>query len=256
MPHLVMNCKDFNEARFKPGVISPKVDGVRAYYYPGQKELTSRSNKPIRGMDHIIADLQDMKHPVDMELHVPGLEFNEVSGIIRNHQNTPQVVAHVIDIVAPGGIIDRLALRPRATSSVINIPNYRIHSIEAFWKIHYKFIDLEYEGSVIKTYEHLYRNNRSFDWMREVPIKSEDCTILDGYEGKGKMAGMLGGFIIDFCGIACKVGTLKDVDYAMRQKIWYNLDEYIGQAIEVQYKNLQPSGKPRQPRMKAFRWDK
>ena len=252
----VMNCKDFDPKHFRGGAVSPKIDGIRAYYYPGQRELISRSNKPIRGMGHIVADLWHMEYPVDMELCVPGLEFNEVSGIIRNHSYTPQVQAHVIDIVTPGAIEYRLSLRPPETNSVLCIPNYRVTSLEHFWKLHDRFLDQGHEGTVIKTFDHLYRNNRSWDWMREVPVKSEDCTILDGYEGKGKMEGMLGGFIIDFCGIECKVGTLKDIDYSMRQKIWHYLDSYIGQVIEVQYKNLQPSGKPRQPRMKTFRWDK
>ncbi len=257
--HLVMNCKDYEESRFKPGGASPKVDGVRAYYYPGERDLLwSRQDKPIRGMQHIIYDLeqQNINWPVDMELYVPGLEFNEISGIVRNHQDTPQINAGIIDVVSPGYLADRLKRRPQATENIIRLPYYPVKTHTQFLKFHRKWIDLGFEGSVIKTLDHEYRNNRSYDWMREVPVKSEDCTILDVYEGNGKMSGILGGFMIDFKGLTCKVGTLKDVNYEMRRYIWENPDQYIGLVIEVQYKNLQPTGKPRQPRMKGIRYDK
>jgi len=256
MEHKVMNCKDFEAKRFKGGAQSPKVDGVRGYFYPGQDELVSRTGKPIRGMGHIVTDLWHMDHVVDMELSVPGKEFNEVSGIVRNHNYTPEVKAYVIDIVTPGPISERLKLRPPETSNIICLPNYRVKSLNYFWDLHKRFMELGYEGSVIKTFGHEYRNNRSYDWMREVPIKSEDCICLGVYEGKGKMMGIAGGIYIDFMGIECKCGTMKGLNYNDRKELLINADYYTGHMCEIQYKNLQPSGKPRQPRFKGWRWDK
>ncbi len=254
--HRVRNCKDFVPKRFKPGYTSPKLDGVRAFYYPGQGTLMSRQNKPIYGMDHILEELHDFPHALDMELVVRGLEFNKLSGVIRNHNPTPEVDAHIIDAVVSGNLIDRLRLRPLTTSSVSRIPHYFVNSLEQFWSRHIQFLDEGFEGSVWKSVDHKYLNKRDWDWMREVPVSSEDCVITGFYEGTGKMSGMLGGFYIDFKGLKCKVGTLKGIDYAERVQIWENQNEYIGLVIEVQFKNLQPSGKPRQPRMKGFRYDK
>jgi len=257
MKHIVRNCKDFEASRFKPGYTSPKLDGVRAFYYPGETLLASRQNKPIYGMSHIIDELRGWPHPLDMELDIPGMEFNELSGIVRNHAETPEVNANIFDSPGPGVLKERFLRIPQSSTSILRVPHYHVATLEQFLGTHSKFLHLGYEGSVWKSLDHTYlKNQRDWDWMREVPIASEDCRVLDVYEGKGKMAGILGGFIVDFNGIECKVGTLKGCDYACRREIWENPDQYIGLVIEVQYKNLQPSGKPRQPRMKGFRYDK
>jgi len=219
--------------------------------------LVSRQGKPIRGMDHIIDALKTCEYPVDMELVVPGLEFNKLSGLIRNHQAVPTARAYIIDMPSPGNLRDRLMRRPKEIPGVLyRIPHYKVESLQGFWDLHYRWLAVGLEGSVWKSLGHEYSNTRNYDWMREVPIKSEDCRILDIYEGCGKMSGILGGFIIDFNGLECRCGTLKDFDYALRREIFENPDQYIGQVLEVQYKNLQPSGKPRQPRGKGFRYDK
>jgi len=257
--HMVRNCKDFEEARFEPGYISPKYDGVRAFYYPGQDGLgvlRSRQDKPIYGMSHILSALNDFPHVLDLELIIPGMEFNELSGIIRNHNESPEVRAHIIDSPGQGNIVRRLTRRPQNNLIWTRIPHYWCKNIAQFWKYHRQFLANGLEGSVWKSADHEYTNQRNYHWMREVPIKSEDCEIVDVYEGGGKMSGMLGGFIIDFDGIRCKCGTLKGFDYPKRIEIWQNPEEYIGLVLEVQYKNLQPSGKPRQPRGKGFRYDK
>ncbi len=259
--HKVRNCKDFEESRFKPGFTSPKYDGVRAYYYPGEPLLASRQNKPIRGMEHIVDTLRHFPYPIDMELFIPGVEFNKLSGIVRNHDTTPEMLARVIDVPSPGNLKDRLLRRtliytPENEGIISNIPHYWVDAIDKFWEWHKRFLELDLEGSVYKTPEHEYTNQRNWHWMREVPVKSEDCEVLGVYPGNGKMEGIAGGIWINFNGIECKVGTLKGIDYAKRLEIWENLDEYIGVKIEVQFKNLQPSGRPRQPRMKGFRWDK
>lgn len=260
--HKVRNCKEFDPKKFhKHGCVSYKEDGVRAFYYPGEDLLWSRQEKPIYGMDHIVQELkdQDTGWPIDMELTIEGMGFNESSGIIRNHDASPQVRAGVIDVVCPGDILQRFKQRPVPMEFVHLISHWRISSLTQLTRKYDEALILGMEGIVWKSINHDYSNKRNFDWMRLVPIKSEDCEVLDIYEGKGKMSGILGGFIIKFGEHECKVGTLKDFTYADREEVWLNGGEdYIGQIIQVEYKELQPSGRPRQPRFKRgnIRWDK
>ena len=272
MNHMVRNCKDFDPARFKAGYTSPKYDGVRAYYYPGEALLASRQNKPIYGMEHILAAIGEFPYPLDIELYIPGMEFNTLSGLVRDHQSHPEIWAYIIDVPSPGDLRTRLLRRadlvqapfdPTGVGGAVNtpaplrnVPHYRVDTLEQFWALHKQFLANGDEGSVWKSLEHQYIHKRDWHWMREVPIHSEDCVILDGYPGQGKMEGILGGFVIDFKGLRCNVGTMKNVTYEDRLEMWLNLDSYIGLVIEVQYKNLQLSGRPRQPRMKGVRYDK
>jgi len=259
--HQVRNCKDFEESRFRPGYTSPKFDGVRGYYYPGETNLASRQDKPIYGMDHIVQGVKHFPFPIDMELFIPGVEFNKLSGIARNHDATPEMQARIIDVPSPGGLKERLQRRGQIitldnTLFIENIPHYWVGTLERFWGLHKQFLDLKLEGSVWKSADHEYLTKRDFDWMREVPVKSEDCEVLGVYEGKGKMLGIAGGIWIKFNGLECKCGTMKGMDYAARKELLDNEDSYIGMVAEIQYKNLQPSGKPRQPRFKGWRYDK
>jgi hypothetical protein len=260
--HKVRNCKEWDASKFtKHGCISYKEDGVRAFFYPGEPLLWSRQEKPIYGMDHIVQELedQDTGWPIDMELTVEGMKFNESSGIIRNHEASPQVKAGVIDVVCPGDILHRFRMRPVPMEHVHLISHWRVNSLAQVVRKYNEALSYGMEGVVWKSINHEYANKRNFDWMRLVPIKSEDCEVLDIYEGKGKMAGILGGFVIQFGKHVCKVGTLKDFTYEDRAEVWETAGiDYIGQRIQVDFKELQPSGKPRQPRFKKgnIRWDK
>jgi len=256
--HVVRNCKEFDEKRWhKNGCTSLKLDGVRGFYYPGEQRLVSRQNKPIFGMDHILEALEGYSWPIDMELFIPGLEFNKMSGLIRNHDATPEAQCHIIDIPSPGGLVERLARRPRADDfTVFHLPHFRTSKLEYVRGYYNQWLRAGHEGLVWKSLNHEYLNKRDWNWMRMVPVPTADCKCTGVYEGKGKMAGIAGGIYVDFNGIECKVGTMKGLTYEDRAELLENKESYIGVYAEIHYKNLQVSGKPRQPRFKAWRWDK
>jgi ATP-dependent DNA ligase len=150
-----------------------------------------------------------------------------------------------------------MARRPRESEHIRHIPHLKVFAEPDVMKHYETALSSGYEGIVWKSLDHRYENKRNFDWMRMVPVKSEDCEVLGVYEGKGKMAGIAGGIYIDFKGIRCKCGTMKGMTYEDREELLANADNYVGQCLaEVEYKELQPSGKPRQPRFKRWRWDK
>lgn len=255
MQHKVMNCRDWDGEQLGVGWISPKYDGVRGFIYPGMKHVMSRDFKPLYGLEHITKELKDFPYALDVELDIPGMEFNKKSGIIRSYSSSPNVIALVIDTPGLEDIIEnRLDARPKISDLIIPIHHEIGGHIEA--EELYKFAIHEgLEGIVWKPERSIYRNTRGI-WIRRVPVHSVDCMCVDVYEGKGKLEGVAGGIYIMFRGMKCKVGTMKGIDFDERAEMWMYSERYIGRTAIVEYKELQPSGKPRQPRFKGWRYDK
>lgn len=251
-------CHDLDWSKVSyPSCVSPKIDGIRAVYEPGCSYLISRNQKPIWGMDHIIKDLNRQPHIVDMELTVPGMGFNELSGLIRNHSVTPNARAHVIDIPDVAGFItERLTRRPFESEHVRHIPHYKVLCRKDIDRYYEKFILEGYEGLVWKSFNHVYRGHRSWHWLRLVPTKTYDVEVIKLYEGAGKLAKMCGGFYFKLNGLLCKCGTMKDITHEERAYMWVYQDQYVGRTAEIEIKEFQPSGMPRQPRFKRWRDDK
>lgn len=254
----VMLCEDLSRVKLKfPCMVSPKYDGVRATWHPGDTYLTSRNEKPIFGMGHIIEEFSRQGcGPQDMELIVPNMEFNKLSGLIRNHSATPQAVAMVIDTPTEGNLLDRLSRRATDSACIQGIPHTMVITFDEISDYYDTYINAGLEGVVVKTLDHKYSGRRSYDWMRLVPVKSIDVLVTGLYEGEGKLKDKCGGFYFVFNGHICKCGTMLGITEDERGYMWFAKNEYIGRTAIVEFKELQPSGKPRQPRSKGWRTDK
>jgi len=204
----VMLLKTFapNKAKY-PCLAAVKKDGDRGIY-PGQGKLISRAGKPYIGMDHIEKDLE---HPVDGELVIPGMIFDEGSGLIRNNNPTPDAVLYIFDApFAPGSKMERyqwMKENIRENNHIKIIPHFVISSYKTLKKLYNWALKEGEEGIVVYDMDSQYEDKRSYDWMRMVPIKSADCEVIGFYEGNGKNAGSLGGIIINYKGHTVKVGT-------------------------------------------------
>lgn len=248
--------------------MSPKIDGIRAYYYPQESSLISRQGKPIYGMDHILEVCSAQGNILDMELFIPGMEFNKMSGLIRNYHDCPDAIAAVFDTPSTGGLLPgriiSLNVFPAlnkiaplvSMSPVVRVPHYKVTTYKKIKELYARFVAGGYEGLVYKTLNHRYRNARSYDWMRMTPSITADVKVVKIYEGTGKMKGMAGGFYCEWNGGTCKVGTMLGIDYEARIDMFWNESDYIGRIAEIEFKNYQPSGKPRQPAFKRWRDDK
>ena len=91
------------------------------------------------------------------------------------------------------------------------------------------------------------------------PEVSGDFKVVDVIEGKGKDAGRLGAFVIEYKDNTVHVGSgLTD---SIREEVWADPDKYIGKLIEVVYFGETKDEKTglasiRLPRFKRFRHDK
>jgi ATP-dependent DNA ligase len=149
-------------------------------------------------------------------------------------------------------------------SHVKLIKHYWVHTIQELMDFYYHVISQGHEGIVIYDPTSMYTNGKSYAWMRLIPEPTADCECIGFYEGTKGLAheGSLGGIYVDFNGIKCKVGTgFKSVfegnePETVRQYIWDNQDKFLGVIAECAYKDKTPNKKMRQPRFKAWRWDK
>ena len=137
----------------------------------------------------------------------------------------------------------------KATDSIIN----------NIYGIYEKVINEGEEGLVIDIADASYVRAKGTSMFKMKPEVSGDFKVVDVIEGKGKDAGRLGAFIIEYKDNIVHVGSgLTD---AIREEVWANPDEYIGKLIEVVYFGETKDEKTglasiRLPRFKRFRHDK
>lgn len=206
----IMLLKTFKSEKIKyPCMAAVKKDGVRARFIGGK--LISRQGHLFIGFDHIEKKLKNFNHELDGELCVPGMAFDEASGLIRSHDPTPEAVYWIFDV--PSINISKQhrygwLLQNLMQSNYIRlISHFNIKSESYLMKFYKWSLDKGEEGIVTYDLNSLYEDKRSYDWMRLVPIESADCPVIGFYEGKGKHAGSLGGIIIDYKGHEVRVGT-------------------------------------------------
>ena len=137
----------------------------------------------------------------------------------------------------------------KATDSIIN----------NIYGIYEKVINEGEEGLVIDIADASYVRAKGTSMFKMKPEVSGDFKVVDVIEGKGKDAGRLGAFIIEYKDNLVHVGSgLTD---AIREEVWANSDKYIGKLIEVVYFGETKDEKTglasiRLPRFKRFRHDK
>ena len=131
--------------------------------------------------------------------------------------------------------------------------------IDDIYKIYEEVIAQGEEGLVIDIADASYIRSKGISMYKMKPEVSGDFKVIDVVEGKGKDAGRLGAFIIEYKDNTVHVGSgLTD---AIREEVWANPNEYIGKLIEVVYFGETKDEKTeklsiRLPRFKRFRHDK
>ena len=131
--------------------------------------------------------------------------------------------------------------------------------IDNIYKIYEDVIDQGEEGLVIDLADASYVRAKGTSMFKMKPEVTGDFRVIDVVEGKGKDAGRLGAFIIEYKNNTVNVGSgLTD---EIREEVWANPDFYIGKLIEVTYFGETQDEKTgllsiRLPRFKRFRHDK
>lgn len=238
-----------------------KLDGIFGRWDCIDKCFYTRDGNRIKGLSVLEAELSEIEGcDLDGELVIPDLDFFTMNGKIRSGEETPDCMYYVFDTVPHGKAYD-YELRVYSymsltqTTHVHPVKIHVIRSLEEADAFYEKVLARGYEGVVYKSPAAFYTDGKHDHAVKRVPIKSCECTVLSAYEGKGKLSGMLGGFVVDFQGVPVKVGGGPGIDYAKRKEMWENQHRYIGKLMKCTYKSLTPGGSMRSPQMLGLRWD-
>jgi DNA ligase-1 len=119
---------------------------------------------------------------------------------------------------------------------------------------HDKFVDVGYEGAMIKDITAPYCFGRDWSVMKFKAFFDADVPITALLEGTGKHSGKLGSFVVDYKGVEVRVGSGLTDD--LREQIWSDKSAHVGRTIEVRYQEETPDGSLRFPTFVCFRNDK
>lgn len=268
--HPIQLAKAFEERKCRfPCFISPKLDGLRSKYKDG--EFYSRQGHKFVGLSSLKAEMHDLLCALtgtgepstlqfDGELMVDGEHFNEISGKIRaftEADNAHYYIFDVPNVEKPQhtrlSILDNLAMSYRYPH-ITFVPHHTVLNMGMINTYYAEFLNDGYEGAIVKQEAGMYQDARTWDWMKLKNTETADCRVTDIFEGEGKYVGMVGGLVVDFGGVAVRVGSgLSD---KQRMYWWNDPEEVIGRTVEVAYQEKTPDGSMRHPRFKTLRGDK
>lgn len=193
-----------------PAFAQPKLDGVRmiAYVDKGTNKVTclSRTGKEYTSdsLQYVTEALLKLKNVnaqnfwFDGELYSENLTFEEIVGICRNTLRPNAEVYkkleyHVYDFIleTPETFTDRLALLNQIpTKGVVQrVLTTTVESIEDVRTKHDAFVELGYEGIMVRNKLGLYVQNRSYDLQKFKNFQDQEFRITDVKEAVGNDKG-------------------------------------------------------------------
>lgn len=263
--HPIQLAKAFEQRKCRfPCFISPKLDGLRSVYKNG--EFYSRQGHKFVGLSSLKLEMEDLMQQLafpcqfDGELMVDGEHFNEISGKIRAFTEADNAHYYIFDSPSSEhpqharlAFLDLLAARFRYPH-ITFVPHTTVTTMADISVKYAEYLAEGYEGAIVKQESGMYQDSRTWDWMKLKNTETADCRVTDIFEGEGKYVGMVGGLVVDFGGVAVRVGSgLSD---KQRMYWWNDPEEIIGRVVEVAYQEKTPDGSMRHPRLKTLRGDK
>lgn len=232
-----------------PCYVEPKIDGIRAIFKDG--EFYTRTGKLLKGLDHLKYNCPLV---LDGELYLKGITFEKLSGLVRNHQPTPEIQYHVFDCILDNApystrrelYVDEIlgGCSPDKMIPIRSFSAYALHEIENHYNF---FIKSGYEGAVIKTIEHPYQFKRSWDWMKLKKRETVDVEVVAMHRGAGKYSDIMGYLACEYDGKIIRVGS----GFSDAQREAYTFNPPIGKTIEVYFQELTEKGVLRHPIFKC-----
>lgn len=139
-----------------------------------------------------------------------------------------------------------------ATSVVVLVRTEKIAVISEFRRLFAEFVELGYEGIMLRNAAGVYRANyRSNDLQKYKEFIEDEYRIIGYTQGEGRDAGA----VIWLCETADgKDFTVRPRGTMEQRRTWFsNGESYIGKNLTVIYQELTDEGKPRFPVGKAVR---
>jgi DNA ligase-1 len=260
----IMLCYPFEEKRLEkwapPYIVQPKLDGERCRAVYDEDlgwQLVSSELNIFNSVPHInqALELSSLPHDIELdgELYVHGLPFESVHSIVGRtvnlHSRYQDMEYHIFDIVDPSlpqwERFKVLMALPEMRPGLRKVPMRTAEDLEGILKAYDEFIELEYEGIIVRHIDAPYIRRRSTFVMKFKP-KKEDYYEIVGFkqmvDKDGNPKEMLGALI-------CKGndGTEFSVGSGMtdelRRSLWpFKVKHLVGLSVKVQYQHITAGG--------------
>lgn len=242
--------------------ISRKLNGTRAAFV-GTKMMT-RQGKEYKGLDHIIAELQELvgtDYFVDGELLYKNEEgltdseaFQKGTGIAMSKDEDKTCLKFKIFDVFP---LDEfwngksLQLYSERKSKLIELDEkiktnqmkhlevvemcYEGYDHRKIWEWLDKAEQLDWEGCIVNL-DSCYECKRTKNLIKVKKFYTYDLEIIGIEEGTGRNKGTMGALVAKYKNNTVNIGSgFSDAD---REYIWKHQNEIIGRVVEVKYKEI------------------
>ena len=251
-----------NNGRFQtrwtpPYIVQPKLNGERCRMLveDGRCLLLSSSEDIIPAVPHINqAGLALPNGEYDGELYVHGMSWAEIHSIVSRetniHPNNGKMELHLFDEVNNAPQWYRLQclnakLLTLKDGPIKRVPLNIAGNLSDLYQLYDKYIELGYEGFIVREMNSLYERKRIGGMMKFKPKKTDHYEIVGIYEAiseDGKPLGMIGGFNCkDSEGTPFSVGAGK-LSHIARRNSWIEYEifpeNYIGRYLEIEYQTM------------------
>lgn len=260
-PMLAQKFEDYRDGVAWPVFVQPKLDGIRAVIT--KNGATTRNGKPHMAIPHILKALEPFfdKFPdaiLDGELYNHDLhdDFNKIASLVRKtkptendlRESAQMVLFYCYDAPRIDDLTEKDAFYLRygtlfktlpIAKELVVVSTVPTASFEELKKHHESFVEMGYEGIIVRVPESPYENKRS-KFLLKYKVFDDDEFVIEGVlEGKGNRAGTVGGVELTSksgnyftSNIKAPVETLK--------KMWDNSGSFIGKTVTVRYFGLTP----------------
>lgn len=259
-PMLAFELKQYEKLLFKvPTFAQPKLDGVRNVLE--NKNLTTRAGKPIVSCPHLQIYCEDI---LDGELYNHDLksDFNKIISLVRKTKPTKEDVEESEEMVQywvydlPGESVfsqryktlEKMFGDKRFPNYFKLVPAYEIRNRKELDYYHNLFLELGYEGTMIRMDLGGYENKRSKQLLKYKDFQDAEFLILDVTPGLGNRSECAGRLV---CQIGDKTfGCSMTGTVEFMKEVLNNKDQIIGKYATVKYFQLTEDGIPRFPTLK------
>ena len=272
LAHKVGNKIDFSQ----PVFVQAKLDGIRCYIT--KDGAFTRNGKEIKNVEHVKAKLVEFFtwHPdfiLDGELYNHKLKdnFNKIVSLVKKQKPTEAdrkeseslIQFHWYDVVTD----EKQQERARRIKEMYNfffgrrllentigmVRTFEVQDQKQIDAMHKQYLLEGYEGTIVRLNGQYKVSGRSKDLLKVKDFEDTEATIIDAVEGKGRLAGRLGKFVMrDAQGVVfgCPAGKFT---HAQRKEMWENRKDFIGKEATFEFFQRTPDNSYRHPLFKAIR---
>lgn len=256
-----------------PGIIQPKLDGIRCLAFNGQLQSRDEHLWQPNILGHIEYQLKNLPKDIvfDGELYVHGWSLQKINSACSVVRVTPAPLTylvgyHIYDFFSPEepGLLAHVRQnllnhyfkkwdkeQPGKIKKIERVKTKLVANQRDVLRYHKEFVSEGYEGAIFRDFSAPYGTeqtctNKENRWNVLLKVKNwEDAwfKVIDLTEGKGKHLGRLGAFVCEaFNGKSFNVGTGFTDE---QRRYWYS--NTAPETIHVRYERLSDEGIPLKP---------